>query len=183
MKSAAYCLLLLLSSGAAFAAHADGRIVLREARLPQQVKDDIVAVTSKELTDVLFDSKQKPVDAALDFWVSFPKLTRTGQQTIEIDANELLAGATGNTQIWIFLRVGNHARLIFTGGGSGSSPASTRYHNGLLDVKTAWNMSCCNGGIEVYRFDGRRYRPAYCYGYTRTEDGDLKFGPRTHCDD
>ena len=104
---------------------------------------------------------------------------------LELDQNlhTALAQHDGTSgRLIIFRRVGNHAVLILTGGGFGVKPASNTYHNGMLDLQTAWNMSCCSGGIEVYRFDGHRYKPAYCYSYETDEDGNMKFGPHGKCE-
>ena len=69
------------------------------------------------------------------------------------------------------------------GGGFGYTPKGKTYHNGMRDLQTAWNMSCCSGGIEVYRFNGTRYKPAYCLSYTSDDEGNMKFGPKGHCND
>jgi hypothetical protein len=161
-----------------------GAYALRDAHLPAQVKSDMVAAIAKQFQD---DMPGEPTGStiALSSWVSTMQLARTGPPAIVVTGgpDDYNNGATGNGDIWLFRRVGNHAVLIFTGGGFSVSPESkTVYHSGMLDIHTAWNMSCCSGGIEVYRFDGHRYKPTYCYDYEINEEGNMKFGPHGKCE-
>ena len=149
----------------------DGRVALKSAPLPSQVRKDIVAAIA--------------ADYALTSWVSFPQLTPNGKGTILVTAgpDDPDTGATGNGDLWLFRQVGNHAVLILKGGGSGYGPTGAAYHNGMHDFQTAWNMSCCSGGVEVYRYDGQRYKPAYCYSYETDDDGNMKEGPHGRCEE
>jgi hypothetical protein len=158
-----------------------GAVALRDAHLPAQEKNDIVAIIAKHFQDMPGSPSGHTI--ALSSWVSELHLARSGPPVIEIDGgpDDYDNGATGNGDIWLFRRVGNRAVLIFSGGGFTIKPESNTYHNGMLDIHTAWNMSCCNGGIEVYRFDGHRYKPAYCYDYETDDDGNMKFGPHGKC--
>jgi hypothetical protein len=172
--SLAFCLPLAAQSRPA-------GVSLRDAHLPVQVKSDIVAIIAKHFQDMPGSPSGHTI--ALSSWVSELHLARSGPPVIEIDGgpDDYDNGATGNGDIWLFRRVGNRAVLIFSGGGFTIKPESNTYHNGMLDIHTAWNMSCCNGGIEVYRFDGHRYKPAYCYDYETDDDGNMKFGPHGKC--
>jgi hypothetical protein len=173
--SLAFCLPLAAQSPPA-------GVSLRDAHLPAQVKNDIVAIVAGHFQDMPGSPSGRTI--ALSSWVSTIQLSRSGPAAIEIDGgpDDYNNGATGNGEIWIFRRIGNHAFLILSGGGFNLHPVAKAYHNGLLDLQTAWNMSCCNGGIEVYRFDGHRYRPAYCYDYETDDDGNMKFGPHGRCE-
>jgi hypothetical protein len=159
-----------------------GAYALRDAHLPAQVKSDIVKIVASHFQDMPDSPSGHTI--ALSSWVSTMQLARTGPPAIVVSGgpDDYDNGATGNGDIWLFRRVGNHAVLILSGGGFDFKPASKTYHNGMLDLQTAWNMSCCSGGIEVYRFDGHRYKPAYCYGYETDEDGNMKFGPHGKCE-
>jgi len=161
-----------------------GQASLRTAHLPAQVRNDIVTAIAKGFSD---QPKEFPSGKriALTSWVSFVRLSQTGPAVILITSgpDDPGNGATGNGEFWLFRRVGDHAVLIFRGGGFSALPRRSVYHNGMLDLQAAWNMSCCEGAIEVYRFDGVRYRPAYCYSYTVDEDGNMKSGPHGKCND
>jgi hypothetical protein len=159
-----------------------GPIALRDAHLPAQVKHDIVSIVGGRFQNIPGLPAGRTI--ALSSWVSQLQLALTGPPVIEIDGgpDDYNNGATGNGEIWLFRRVGNHAVLIFSGGGFNLKPESKTYHNGMLDLQTAWNMSCCSGGIEVYRFDGHQYKPAYCYDYETDEDDNIKFGPHKKCE-
>jgi hypothetical protein len=87
----------------------------------------------------------------------------------------------GNRELWLFRQNGAHAQLMLKGGGYPYGPTSTAYHKGMLDFQTAWNMGGGEGGVEVYRFDGRRYKPDYCYSYTTDGHNNMKAGPHTGC--
>jgi hypothetical protein len=160
-----------------------GDVALHDAHLPAQVKNDIVTAIANHFQDMPDEPSGRTI--ALSSWVSRLQLAPTGPAAIVVTGgpDDYDNGATGNGDIWLFRQVGNHAVLVLTGGGFSYRPASKTYHNGMLDIQTAWNMSCCEGGIEVYRFDGHQYKPAYCYGYTSDEDGNMKFGPHERCRD
>jgi len=161
-----------------------GDVSLRTAHLPASVRHDIVAAIAKDFAD---EPKEFPSGRtiALGSWVSFVQLSRTGPKAILVQGGpqDPDNGATGNADMWLFRRSGDHAVLILRGGGYSFGPAEGRrtYHNGMIDVQTAWNMSCCSGDVEVYRYNGTRYRPAYCHSYEIDDDGSMKSGPRVPC--
>lgn len=161
-----------------------GEVSLSSARLPAQVRNDIVAAIAKDFSDQPKDVASGS-KIALGSWVSFVQLSLTGAPAILITAgpDDPYNGATGNGDLWLFRRIGNRAVLVLKGGGAGFTRLRGTYHNGMLDVQTAWNMSCCSGGVEVYRFDGVRYKPSYCYSYATDEDGNMKDGPHGRCRD
>ena len=155
---------------------------LGAAPLPAQVRNDIVAAIAKDFPD---QPKEFPSgeQIAMSSWVRFVRLSQTGPAAILISSgpDDPDNGATGNGDFLLFRRHGNRAVIILKGGGFSATPRPGAYHNGMLDIQTAWNMSCCEGGIEVYRFNGVRYKPAYCYSYTEEDEGKLKLGPRGKC--
>jgi len=180
-------LLLLLIISVVASAQPDtnantGHASLLTARLPAQVRSDIVATIAKGFSDEPkgFPSGQR---IALSSWVSLVRLSQTGPAAILITSgpDDPDNGATGNGDFWLFRRIGNHAVFMLKGGGFSASPRRGAYHNGMLDLQTAWNMSCCEGAIEVYRFDGVRYKAAYCYSYTVDEGDNMKSGPHGKC--
>jgi hypothetical protein len=155
---------------------------VRDASLSPSVKKDIVAAIAGQFTALPGEPDGRTI--ALGSWVSRLRLSETGPSAIVVHGgpDDYNNGATGNDDIWLFRQIGDHAVLIFSGGGFGLRPASKTRHHGLPDLQTAWNMSCCEGGIEVYRFDGHSYKPTYCFSYTTREDGTMTYGPRGRCD-
>ena len=155
---------------------------LRYAHIPSPVRNDIVAAIAKDFVE---QPKEFPAGGkiALSSRVSFIQLTPVGKKAIVVTGgpDDPDNGATGNGDIWLFRRMGNRAVLILRGGGFGFRATGKIYHNGMLDIQTAWNMSCCDGGIEVYRFDGKRYEGAYCFSYRTDDDGNMTYGPRAPC--
>jgi hypothetical protein len=164
-------------------AAAPATVALRDAQFTRQVKNDIVADISRGFETSPGEPDGRTI--ALSSWTSRIRLSPEGPAAIEVDGDpdDYNNGATGNGDIWIFRIVGNHASLVFNGGGFNLSVLPKTSHKGLRDIKTAWNMSCCDGGIEVYRFDGVRYRPAYCYSYQDTDSNRMKFGRHKRCAD
>jgi len=158
-----------------------GAFALHDAHLPAQVKSDIVAAIAKRFEKLPGEPSGRTI--ALSSWVSSLRLAPSGPPAIVVTGgpDDYANGATGNGDIWLFRRVGNHAVLVLTGGGFNYKALPKTYHNGMLDIQTAWNMSCCEGGVEVYRFNGTRYQPAYCYSYTTDEDGNMTEGAHGAC--
>ena len=161
---------------------ATGDASLQTAALPAQLRSDIVAAIARDFAD---QARGEPSGraVALGSWVSFPRLSQTGAPAILVSSgpDDPNNGATGNGEVWLFRRVGNHAVLILKGGGYSAAATGKTFHKGMLDFKTAWNLSCCSGSYEVYRYDGARYKPAYCFDYDTDEDGNLKDGPKNRC--
>jgi hypothetical protein len=157
---------------------------LKAAHLPAQVRNDIVAAIAEGFQDQPkeFPSGEK---IALGSWVSFVRLSQTGPAAILISSgpDDPFNGATGNDEIWLFRRVGDRAVLILRGGGYDPSSVRGPYHYGMLDFQTSWNMGCCGGSTKVYRFDGIRYKAAYCYSYAEDEKSGTKYGPHEKCSD
>jgi len=189
MRTRLGCILVLLLGCQCISAQSEtnlnnGENSLRSANLPAHVRRDIVAAIAKDFAD---EPKEFPSGSkiALGSWVGFVRLSQTGAPAILVTSgpDDPNNGATGNGEFWLFKRAGDHAVLILKGGGFDASPAKGAYHNGLLDFKSSWNMSCCDGGVEVYRFNGVRYKPSYCYSYSSDEDGKVTEGPRGRCRD
>jgi len=165
-------------------ATAPASVALRDAQLPRQVKNDIVADIARGFETIPGEPDGRTI--ALSSWTSRIRLSPEGPAAVEVDGgpDDYANGATGNGDIWIFRIVGNRASLVFKGGGYSFRVLPKTIHNGLRDVETAWNTSCCDGGIEVYRFDGVRYRPAYCYSYQNDPDTDrMTYGKHERCTD
>jgi len=138
---------------------------LRHANLPAAIKNDIVAVLAKDVVKdfgkVLSDAS-KPSDIALSSCASFPKLAQNGRVILLTPGAdyplETGAGSLGNTDMWLFQQVGDHALLIFRGFGSMLPSNSRAYHNGMLDFDFMFTEPHSDSqNLETYRFNGKRY--------------------------
>jgi hypothetical protein len=157
---------------------------LRTASLPAQVRNDIVAVIAKDIaTDPVSGGIAFGRTVALGSLVGKLHLSQIGPAAILIRSgpDDPFNGATGNGEFWLFRRVQNHAVFVLKAGGYEAAPLRGAYHHGMLDIRTAWNLSCCDGVIEVYRFDGVRYQPAYCSSYRTDDTQKMTEGSRRKC--
>ena len=147
------------------------------------MRDDILAVLVKELKD-LDPEIDNPRDVALQSGVSNIKLAQSGPPVILVISgpNHPATGVTGNHEIWLFRRIGDHAVLLLRSGGAMYGPASKTYHVGMLDFKAYGKMGGGEGSTEVYRFDGKQYRSIYCYHVTWENNGVKEVdGPHKPC--
>lgn len=188
MKRVFRCLFLVMvmpsrsrAQGAVENFKSSGPVNLRDSALSREIKGEIAAAIAKQFQTIPGEPSGRAI--AMTSWVSRIRLAGSGPSAIVVSGgpDDYNNGATGNNDIWIFRVNGGHARLVLTSGGFGLRPASKTRHHGLVDLQTGWNMSCCEGGIEVYRFDGERYKPAYCSSYTSDGDGKMAFGPHVCC--
>lgn len=73
----------------------------------------------------------------------------------------LLCGATGNCQIWVFRRVGGKWLSLF---GTNEAPVAEGFQlgpdstNGVKDLWLSANVSAARGKRTTYKFDGNVYR-------------------------
>jgi len=184
MMRLASCLLALtyLSSYASAQPQAVAHeTALRDIQLPVQVKNDISKVViSDDFDDSVGDDNQQQ-QLALE---SRAQILDVGFSIILVKAGpgNPTSGATGNGSVWIFKRVGNHAVLILSGFGSMVSVRSESHH-GVHDISIYANSSCCEGGVEIYAYNGVKYAPRLCYAVTQNEDGTATDGPPGKCDE
>lgn len=156
---------------------------LRTVRLPTRVKDRI----ADHLYSTWFQSPSDPPylipkEDALNFNVTFLDVAKNNQQVILLESNGTYAGATGNGEMWFFLRSGDNVRLILhTSGFLFDNLPAQPYHNGLRDFATGWRLGCCEGGIQVFRFNGTHYVSDHCADYTSDGGDEIKVGPAKPC--
>jgi hypothetical protein len=160
---------------------------LRKANLPASVKNDIVTVVAnavvKEFGKFLTDSPT-PRDIALSSCTSFPKFAQSGRVILLVQGPDYpkMAGSPCE-DFWLFRQVGGgHAHLILTSGCL-QGPASRSYHNGMLDVEISAQDTAHSdrGYVVVFRFNGQRYLPLYCYDTDIGKNGDELDGPKHPC--
>jgi len=145
---------------------------LRDAALPPTVQKDIIAA-------LVADNKGSPdepnmQEIALNSSVSFLALGRTGAPAIVVVVNgSSLCGNHGNCPSYLFMNENSRAVLIWqqdVGGGPKVEPA---VHHGMHDISSSDVMNAGGeGSVEVEEFDGKTYKPAYCYEVKQTETGE-----------
>ena len=150
---------------------------LRDARLPPKVRSDIVAEIVEE------EGEADGREIALNSSVSFLKLSRHGSPAIAVENDTSpQCGAHGNCPFYLFLNVNGQAVLIFqaVGYGPGVEPA---IHHGMHDISSTdvFSTAIPDEFVEVDRFDGKAYTPAYCYHQTIDENGKDKESPHRPC--
>ncbi len=163
---------VLPSLGLAFASQpraAAQQMPLRDAGLTPKVQMDIIAAIRSS------DESFLP-EMALNSSVSFLALSHTGAPAIVVVANgSSLCGNHGNCPSYLFLNENNRAVLIWqqdVGGGPTVEPA---VHHGMHDISSFDVMNAGGeGSVEVEEFDGKTYKPGYCYEVKQTESGELQ---------
>ena len=161
---------------------------LRNAELPPHIKDQIAHVYSTWFSSPSDPPYLLPKEVVLDFNVSFPHLANHGRQVILLESTGTYADATGNGQMWFFLRSGNSVRLILYASGFLFYPSHSYdvphpvYRDGLRDIAIGWNMSSSEDGIHVYRFNGHDYISDYCDSYNTNDSGNTKLGQHEKCE-
>ena len=150
------------------------RLSLRDAHLSIPIRREIVSIVAKRLLSE--DHHPTPEADILDFFVEFPHLAQDGSKTIFVAEY-----GSPNPDIWLFKVSGAHVIPILADGGQGHGMWGKGFHHGMRDYQTTWITNMETGATKVLRFDGTRYRPAYCSVYFVDEDGKLKNGPRGKC--
>jgi hypothetical protein len=97
-------------------------------------------------------------------WLSELRVKRidlAGTQGLAVQGSKLLCGATGNCQIWIFRKSGDHWKSLF---GNDQTPVVEGFRlgpatrRGVPDL-TVWSNTGAEAGRKaVYKFDGEKYR-------------------------
>jgi hypothetical protein len=167
-------LFLLMISADCYAQQQRPSIPLRDAHLSIPIRREIVSVVAKKLLSE--DHHPTPEADILDFFVEYPHLAQDGSKTILVEEP-----SNPNPDIWLFSVSGAHVIPILADGGQGYGAWGKGFHHGMRDFQTTWITNMETGATKVLRFDGARYRPAYCSVYFVDEDGKLKNGPRGKC--
>ncbi|HZL49333.1 MAG TPA: hypothetical protein VFC37_00125 [Terracidiphilus sp.] len=92
-----------------------------------------------------------------------------------------LCGNHGNCPYYLFLNVKDRALLIFQDAGNGPivEPA---VHHGMHDISSIDVMSAgIDDAVEVFEFDCKDYKPAYCYEVKADQNGRVKASPHHPC--
>jgi hypothetical protein len=189
MRAAASLLLLLsfhqIIDAQSQTAVAPKLIRLRDAKLPAKIRDGISTVLIEAMKDSGQQDADKLREFALDSTVSFLRLEEHGPAAILVDGapdNPLISPNGVNSPSWLFKRVGGgEVVLLMENDGVGISVEPTSHH-GMHDISSAIRMGhTMEIAFEVDEFDGRTYKPAYCYESSVDEDGKEKKSARHPC--
>jgi len=166
-----FLLSVLLSPHLAATAQSDATeqpMALRDAQLPPAIQKDIVAAIVEDNKGSAEDSELQELE--LNSSVSFLALSRTGAKTILVVANgSSLSGNHGNCPYYLFMNKNSRAVLIWGGNGP---KVELAVHHGMHDISSIDVMSAeINDAVEVLEFDGKAYKPAYCYEVKDDENG------------
>lgn len=155
---------------------------LRDAPLPPSVQKDIIAAVIESDKGSAEDSDLQQI--ALNSSVSFLKLGQNSSNAIVVEESDTspVCGSHGNCPFYIFLNVKGRAIMIFQAVGSGPS-IEPSIHHGMHDISWADVFSTAGPDIlvQVDRYDGKEYTPAYCYHQTTDETGKWKESPHLPC--
>jgi hypothetical protein len=143
-----------------------------DASLTKQQQADILRVTGDQSDED--DIPGKP-------FIEFLRLAAGSKKPPQIVAWRG-DGAMGNKDIWIFQQNASRAVLILGGTGGSMYSRLRSVHHGMRDFITFWNLGGGTGENEVFEFDGKRYRSAYCYDTSLGSDTEPeKDGPHHPC--
>ncbi len=111
------------------------------------------------------------------------RLSTNKRQSPQIVAWRGTGGGMGNKDIWLFQQIGKHAVPILRDASGSMYLALKSVHHGMRDFITFWNLGGGTGANEVFQFDGKRYRSAYCYDTMAlgTDTKPEKDGPHHPC--
>jgi hypothetical protein len=73
----------------------------------------------------------------------------------------------GNCQLWLFKRTGKKYKIILQSipAGVQTFRIKTTKTNNFFDIETKDHGDAWSGGIEVYKFNGKKYKVSDCYTY------------------
>jgi hypothetical protein len=154
-------------------------ITIRDAKLPAQVKREIIASLMNSASGEDGDLHQM----ALDSEVTFLKLSPTGPRAIEVNGTGSLCApnGSGNCPFSLFELTKGHAALILEGSGQGLAILKSMHH-GRFDISQAERLGhTLQFRIEVDQFDGKAYGSAYCYSETIDENDHTTQTPHQPC--
>lgn len=169
----AFCLSFAVLFSPGIAHGQDNAKPFDKASLTKQQQSDILRVTGEQGEDDSIPGRP---------FIEFLKLSISKTQSPQIVAWRG-DGGMGNKDIWMFQQTGNRAVAILQDAGGSMYGTLNSVHHGMRDFITFWNLGGGAGGNEVFEFDGRRYRSAYCYETIAlgTDTEPEKDGPHHPC--
>jgi hypothetical protein len=136
---------------------------LDNAPLPKQVRQEIervVDVTNPPISADGYHREEKPRIEFLSFAIN-----RSRQFVVYLGKD-----GEGNKDIWIFRQVGDHAATLMDDADGSMFVTERPVRYGMHDLGMFLNGGGGTGRTEVFQFDGKKYRSAYCYEIRRVGD-------------
>lgn len=146
-----------------------------KARLTKQQREDILRVTGYE-SEGVGDSESLVMPG-----LNFLRLSVTAKKPRDVVVSQGFIGSK-NGLFYVFHLTGNRAVSILERA-EGSMYGNLRsIHYGMHDFTTFYGLGGESGFTDVFEFDGKRYRSAYCYDTQLGSGTELaKNGPHRTC--
>ena len=139
---------------------------LKDARLSVQERNDILAVIGNVVPPSAFPTghDMDRRDYLLGAFVGSVDLAGNGSRQVAVTfgSDRMMCGATGNCNIWLFSLEYGQAKLILDSNGWGLTVRPETTH-GLRDVVVESHQSAWDTALEVFQFNGARYKQVDCY--------------------
>jgi hypothetical protein len=138
--------------------------------LPPPRENDTVAaarLSPRDVQQILAEVEKTSYDVP-DSWQTELRMRRVslgGNEALIVRGTEMLCGATGNCETWLFRRAKGRWVNLFVGEAPVVATVGVARHesHGLPDLVATAHLSANTGSYVVYAFDGRVYRQAGCY--------------------
>ena len=146
----------------------------------EKIKHEFTDASNESIKEVSGkDKSELSKDQAT--WFSYFKFEPT---LIDVDGdgkNELAirnnCSIVGNCQFWLFKKKGNDYQIILKTlpGAVQTFKLKIAKTNGYFDLETKDHGTASSGEIEIYKFDGEKYKMRECYNYdsSNLKDGKL----------
>ncbi|MDQ6785604.1 MAG: hypothetical protein M3033_02125 [Acidobacteriota bacterium] len=146
----------------------------------EKIKSEFTDASNESIKEISGkDKSELSEDEAT--WYSYFRFEPT---LIDIDGdgkNELAirnyCAPVGNCQFWVFKKKGNDYEILLQsdGGDVQTFKLEHKKSKGYFDIKTTSHGDAWSGGIEVYKFNGKKYTLGECYeyNYSYLKDGKL----------
>ena len=141
--------------------------------------NDITAELIKEVTG---QNESDLSEQEIRFWKDLGFQFTTYLMDADGDGKNELAiqnrcAPVGNCKFWLFRKSGNDYKAILEtlDGAVQTFKLRSSKTNGYFDFETKDHGSSSSGGIDIYKFDGKKYKVSKCYdcNYSYLKDGKL----------
>ncbi len=146
----------------------------------EKIKNELTHVSDESIKKISGKSKAELSEDETKWFDAF----RFEPTLIDVDSdgkNELAirnnCAMVGNCQFWLFKKKGNDYQLILKTleGAVQTFKLKSSKTKGYFDIETKNHGDAWSGGIEIYKFDGEKYKVAECfdYNYSYLKNGKL----------
>ncbi len=112
-------------------------------------------------------------EAVLSARVDSIKLARRGPAQIFVRVSRRMCGATGNCEMFVFVRQRGKLKMVFEENGYDLN-VERNTHHGFHDLTVPHNYSAWESTYAAYRWNGREYERAGCHMETLDRDDSGK---------